>query len=431
MSLNVSAIKLRIQGVWSHQGFQKYFRNTGWMFFGKVISIILSFLVGAWLARYLGPKNYGILNYAFAFVGLFTFITQLGIAPILAREVIHTPEKRDLLLGTSFRLLSLSGISAFILVVVASFLFESSAVVRGLIILYATTFLSSGFTVISTFFDATVQSKINVKVSLFIAIIGSLLKVILILLQQGLIWLMLIFAVESILNTFLLVVNYKKRQSSFFFNVYNKEIAKSMLRGAWLLMLAGAASFLFTRVDQVMVRHFLGEVAVGLYASAIKLVEIWYFIPGLICSSLFPAIINAKKTDENKYKKRLKSLYILLVSIGVAIAIPLSFFAKWAIYVVFGNEYIAAVSILQIYVWSGIGLFFMWGIQQRYLSENRLHMIFYVYLISMSVNVVLNFILIPRFNLNGAAWATLISYSFIPIFSICIESVGKLFKKEI
>ncbi|MCF6276322.1 MAG: flippase [Candidatus Magasanikbacteria bacterium] len=406
--------------VLEHVGFKKYFKNTSWMFFGQMFRMGIAFFMGAWIARYLGPKNYGILNYSFAFVGLFTFITTLGISNILSRDLVKYPEKRNKLMGTSFIIQTLGGLLAFVLVVISVVIFEQSIFNRILIILYASNFLWGAFGIISIFFQSTVQAEKNVKISMIGMFASLILKVLFIIFGLNLIWLILIFIFESLINVILSVVIYRKSGHFFVDWKFDMQYAKKLLSSGWMLMLAAAASYIFTRVDQVMVRNFLDESSVGLYASAVRLVEIWYFVPGIICSSLFPAIVNAYKNNKVQYYNRLKKLYILLAVSAILIAIPLTFFASFIINLLFGNAYQEAVGILKIYVWSGVGLFVLWGIQQHLLIGNRLSTIFYIYLVLMILNISLNFIFIPYFGLLGAAWATFISYSLGPFIALIL-----------
>ncbi len=429
MPISFFTIKQKILEIWNHAGFQKYFRNTGWMFFGHIFSLAVSFFIGAWLARYLGPENYGTLNYIFAFVGMFSSVANLGIATILFRELAKYPEKKDELLGTSFVLLTMGGAAAFILIVVFLFLFESSIFIRSLIVLYSSSFLWSGSSIIQIFFQSLVHAKKNVQVTIISIFISSILKIILILTHKGIIWLILIFLLESLLVFILNFINYKISGFKFKKWTFNSNLAKNILSGSLLLMLATSTSFLFMKIDQVMVKYFLGTYYVGLYATAVRFVEIWYFIPGFICSSLFPAIVNAKKESNEKYHKRLKKLYIFLFFIALFISIILTIFARFLIKFIFGDAYLDSTPILQIYAWSSIGLFLFWGVQQYYLLENKLKTIFYLSFFSMIMNIVLNLILIPRFLLNGAAWATLISYSFAPIFVLFINLYKNKIKK--
>lgn len=404
-------VPARWKWILEHAGFKRYFVNTGWMFFGQMFSLVISFFIGAWLARYLGPENYGIISYAVAFVGLFTFIAYLGIHNILLRDLVKKPENKDELMGTGFGLLLAGSIVAFVLIVIFVFIFEPSNFIRGLIILYASTFLWSAFGIISVFFQSTVEAKKNVQATVISALVASILKVILISTGQGIIWLMIIFVLESLILLALYICNYLRSGYRFTTWKFNSGLAKQILSGAWLLALAAAAGYIFLRVDQVMIRHFLDETAVGLYSAAIKLVEIWYFIPGIICGSLLPAIINAKKVSQEKFLSRLRKLYILLGGIALVIALLLSVFAPIIMNFLFGSAYFESIGILRIYVWSGVGFFLNAGFYQYFLTENRLKTIFYFYLFLMVLNITLNFILISNFGITGAAWATMISYS--------------------
>ena len=206
---------------------------------------------------------------------------------------------------------------------------------------------------------------------------------------------------------------------------FNRKLLREMFKNSWPLMLSSAATFILLKIDQVMIGAMLGNREVGIYAAAVRLVEVWYFIPGIICASLFPAIINAKKTNLLIYKKRLKALYLLIAAVSLFIALVSTILAPWIISILFGWEYLAAVIVLQIYVWSGVGLFVGVAINQYFLSENKTRATFFYNLLSMFLNIILNIILIPRLGLIGAAWATLISYSAGPIVLFIINKISK------
>jgi O-antigen/teichoic acid export membrane protein len=409
----------------NHDGFKRYFANTGWMFFGQMFSLLVSFFIGAWLARYLGPENYGVLSYAVAFVGLFGFISSLGVDGILNRELVKYPEKRDELLGTSFRLKLIGGVAALILCVVSAFIFKTDPLIRLLIILFSFTFILQAINVISTYFQAEVRSKNNVRAQIIATIISSFLKIAVILLDKGVIWIMVVYVLDSLWQGIWFVRAYNKFGLKIKTWKFNNNLAREILKNSWPLMLASAAGFIFLRIDQVMIGAMMGNYEVGLYAAAVKLVEVWYFIPGIICASLFPAIINAKKTSIEVYKRRLINLFILMAVISIIIAIPISFLAKPIIYVLFGNGYLESVNILRIYIWSSFGMFLGWATGQYLMSENFVKIIFWLNFLAMATNVVLNLIFIPDFGLLGAAWATFISYLIVPIGGLVVIKINK------
>ncbi len=401
--------------VLENDGYKRYFANMSWMFFGQMFSLLVSFFIGAWIARYLGPSNYGALNYSIAFVGIFSFISTLGVDGILSRELVKTPEKRDELLGTAFRLKLIGGIIAFCLSVLVVMIFQTNPLIRLLVILFSFSFIAQSINVISSYFNAEVKSKNNVMATLIATAISSVLKIIVILLSKGVIWIMIIFVLDFIWQGIGLMSSYRHYGLKIGNWRFNKILSKEILRNSWPLMLASAASFIYLKIDQVMIGSMLGNYNVGIYAVAVKLVEVWYFIPIIICSSLFPAILNAKKAGIEIYKNRLKNFYILMALIPIAMAIPITLLAKPIIQILFGSGYLESIPILRIYIWSSLGLFLSMAVGQYLMSENLVKIIFISNLIAMLINVILNLIFIPMFGITGSAWATLISYFILPI----------------
>ncbi|MBN2884520.1 flippase [Patescibacteria group bacterium] len=407
---------LKYQWILEHDGFRRYFANTGWMFAGQMVVLATSFFIGAWLARYLGPTNYGIINYALAFSGLFSFVASLGVDAILVRELVKTPEKRDVLMGTSFAMKLIGGLIALVLVTVAAFSFEASSLNRLLIIVFSFGFIVQAFNVISSFFQARVEAKYNSRVQIIANLISAALKIIFILSRLSLIYLMIIFMADIIWQSILWWQSYRQQGFKASQWRFSKYLASKIWSGSSLLMLSSAAAYIIYRVDQVMIGNILNEAAVGIYAVATKCVEVWYFIPVIISASLLPAIINANKSDKNNYCTRLKHLYVLMLILATMIALATTIFAQSLVFWIFGQEYLQSVAILQIYTWSSVGLFLALAMNQSLLTENKLKTIFFSNLGAMIINVILNLYLIKHIGLNGAAWATLITYSLLPLF---------------
>jgi len=407
----------------NHSGYKRYFLNTSWMFGGQLFSLLISFFVSTWVARYLGPQNYGILSYSTAFVGIFSFISSLGIDGILNRDLINTPEKRDQLMGTSFYLKLIGGTVAFFVSVISVLIFQSDPLIKLLVILFSFSFILQSFNIIGNYFNAEVKAKNNVKTVLFATVISSTLKVFTILLGKGIIWIILIYLLDVLWQGIGFIVSYNNYCLKIKNWNFDKNLAIKILKNSWPLMFASAASFIYLKIDQVMIGSILGNYEVGIYAAAAKLAEVWYFIPGIICTSLFPAIINAKKTGIDLYRNRLKKLYILMIIISVAMAIPITILAKPIIYTLFGSGYMESVNILRIYIWSSIGLFLSVAIGQYLVTENSVKTIFILNLITMVINIILNLIFIPIWGLVGSAFATLISYFIIPIYVFGIKKI--------
>ncbi|MBT8383680.1 MAG: oligosaccharide flippase family protein, partial [Ignavibacteria bacterium] len=100
----------------SSSSFKKYFANTSWLFFERVLRIIISFVVVIYVVRYLGPKDFGLYSYVISFMWLFASISTLGLETITVREIVKQPEKKDELIGTVFTLRLFGGITAVIFI---------------------------------------------------------------------------------------------------------------------------------------------------------------------------------------------------------------------------------------------------------------------------------------------------------------------------
>lgn len=399
-----------------HEGFVKYFKNISWMFLSQVLSLVISFVVGAWLARYLGPKNYGLINYSLAFVGLFSFLGYLGVDTILNRELVSNPEKRDSLIGTSFVLKLFGGILAFVFVAFSAFTLNHDSLTRILMILMGVSFLFQTPFVITAFFQSQIKSKENFKAQTIGALISSVLRIFFILFSTNLKLLAVIYMLDSLWHGLFLFFFYKKQGLSITKWKFDKYLAKKIWHDSWPLMLSSAATFVYLKIDQVFIGRMMNEVSVGIYAVAVKVTEIFYFIPNIVCLALFPAIINAKKTNEIIYKKRLKNFYFLLGILGLLNVLFITIVSKFLIYKLFGYEYVESIHILRFYIWSSVGFFLGTGVTYYLVAENMTRTVFLINTVAMVVNIILNIVLIPIYGLIGATVATLISYLILPVF---------------
>jgi O-antigen/teichoic acid export membrane protein len=401
----------------SSEAFKKYFANTTWMFIEKFFRLLVGFFVGIYVVRYLGPDNFGLFSYALSFAGLFAAISTLGLDSIVVRELVITPEKRDEILGSVFNLRIWGAILSIILVTITVLIYGEASFTIILILIFSSINLFQCLNVVEYYFQARVESKFNVYVQSASMLIAAILKVILVLTQSPLIYFVIVHALESIILSVGYVVVYRKNNLSLFKWYFNKQIAKNFIKDAWPLVLSGVVISIYMKIDQVMIKNMLNTTEVGFYAAAVKLSESWYFIPMAICTSLFPAIINAKQVSETVYLNRIQKLYDLLAAISIGIALVVTFFSEYIITIIFGIKYLPSASVLTIYIWAGVPVFLGVASSQYLINENLTKLAFYRTFIGMIINVILNIFLIPVYGINGAALATLVSYA-LSVFAI-------------
>lgn len=398
-------------------GFRKYFANTSWLFFGNIIRMVITLFAGIYVARYLGPSNFGLLSYATSFAMLFSAIATLGLDGIVVRELVKNESRRDELLGTAFFLKGLGALLSLGIIAVAVKFTADDNFTSLLILIIALAAIFRSFGVIDFYFRSKVLSKYTVYAGIFSIILSTLTRLLLIYIRAGLVYFAFVILIESAILAIGFIAVYTKQSLSLFNWKIRFFLIKELLRDSWPLILSGVAVSIYMRIDQVMIKAMMDAEAVGNYAVAVKLSEAWYFIPVAITGSVFPAIVNARKVSEKLYYERLQSLYSLMIWLSIGIALPTTFLANYVIKLLFGEQYQHAAGVLKIYVWSLV--FSSLGVASgKYLlTENYTRISFLRTFVGMLINVLLNIVLIPRYGLNGAAIATMFSY-FVAVFFI-------------
>jgi PST family polysaccharide transporter len=403
-------------GKWDKESLKKYLANTGWNFAGKLFSLAGGFVATALIARYLGPEEFGVLGYALSFAGFFAFFSQLGLDDIVYRELAQKENKESEILGSAIMLRVVGGLIATLAVVVLTTIFVENSFIRLLIVILSLPQALKGFLLVQFVFQAQVKAKYTSRASILVITTLTLLKLAVVFFDQGLVALIAIFTIEPILYGGAFVFIYAKKFGNPFAWRPNFSLMKDLLRDSFPLILMGMFAAIYSRIDQIMLESFLDFKAVGLYAAAVRIAEVWYFIPGTIIASLFPAIILAQKNHEIDYKKKLKKLGILLAGISVTLALVTSTLSRPLMHIVYGQEYVHGFLALVLYSWSLIGVSMTLFLEKILIIEKRTRGILFVSIGTVLLNVGLNILLIPLYGINGAALATFISYSLGPLF---------------
>ena len=421
-------LKTRITLLKDHPGFRKYFANTSWLMGERILRMGVSLFVGIYVARYLGPERYGLLSYANSFVGIFLAFATLGLDEIVVRELVKSPEQREIILGSSFFLKLVGTLLMWMAILAAVPFTENDLKANILITIIAFGAVFQAFNVIDFNFQAKVKSKYVVHAQFVQLIVSSIVKIILVVNESPLIWFASVYCLDAIVLAVGLVFVYFYNGENIFCWKWSFETSKYLLHDSWPLILAGVVVSIYMKIDQVMIKEMLGAKEVGLYAAAVKLSEAWYFIPMAITSSLFPAIINAKHYQKEDYYQRLQKLYDLMVWIALAIALPTAILSSWIVELLYGNEYLESSSVLIIHIWSGIFVFLGVASSKYLLAENYIKKTFYRTFVGALLNIIMNYYLIGIMGIEGAALSTFASHFFAAYFyDILDKDLRKMF----
>ena len=398
-----------IRSLYSNKGFKKYLVNTSWLFGEKLARLILGLIVGAYVARYLGTENFGIINYAISFVAIFTSFSTLGMDEIVVNKLLQKEYDPKIVLGTSFILRLLASLLAIIVIFVSLAFFSSDTSNNIYILIVAFGIVFQSVNVIDLFFQSRVQSKYIAIASLASLIINSLLRLYFIYIKAPLIYFVYLLFLENLVLAMGLIFFYYRNKKSILAWKYNKDLAKRLFYASLPLVFSTVIISIYMRIDQLIIKEKLDLASVGNYSAAARISELWYFIPMTIGSSLFPAIINAKKIGEELYKKRLQQLFDLMVVLSLSIAIAVSFCSDWIITTLYGYKFSEAADVLTIHIWAGVFVFIGVANSKFTIIENLTRIAMYRTLLGVSLNIILNLLLIPKLGIRGAAIAALVS----------------------
>ncbi len=397
-------------------GAKRYLTNISWLMLERFFRMAIVLAVGIYVARYLGPARFGLLSYAVSFVALFSIISILGLNSIIVRELVNKPDDRDILLGTVFILRVLGSLLVLGILAVVIFFTDNNSFTRLLIFIIATGLLFQSFGVIQFYFEAKVLSKYCVFSQFSALTIISIAKLVFIFMELSLVYFAIAAVVESIVLSTGLIIVYTKQKLNILHWVFSLKLAKGLLKNSWLLIFSGVAVSVYMRIDQVMIKQMLNNETVGQYAAAVKLSEACYFIPIIICNSLFPAILNAKNHSTNLYHIRLQKLYSLMTWTALPITLVVTFSANHIVQFLYGAKFLQAGPVLAVHIWASVFIFLGVASGKFLIAENYVKIIFCRTFAGMIVNIIANIILIPKYGANGAAVATLISCSIATFF---------------
>lgn len=398
-----------LSGIRGDSVMARLLRNSGWLIGEQLIRLGTGFLISLWLARQLGPAGFGSFNYAIAFTSIFAIFTTLGMSRIMVRELVahHAdPVYCSRLLSTSIAMrLPAAGV-AWLACAASGW---AAGGTEALLIAW----VAAGF-----FFSATSDSLVQyfqareairhatlARLLSLLAVTG--LRIALLLLEADVLYFALALLLEQMAGALAMLVTYRRFGIGLSPRHVDWTLAHSLLRESWPEIIAGFSGMLFMRLDQVMLQHMAGPEAVGAYAVATRLSELWYFIPAAIVSATYPRIIHLRESNRRSYQSSLLALMAVLAGLSYLTVAATHLLATPVIPLLFGEAYRAAAPILLIHIWCGLFIGLGLASGSWIMAERRAVLNLYRNLAGAGLNILLNLALIPVYGAIGAAYATL------------------------
>lgn len=401
----------------------KIVKNAGWLIGGKIVQMLLALFVGALSARYLGPSNYGLINYGSALAAFFMSLCTLGINSVIVKELLDHPDEQGTALGSAVFLRLVSSFGSAICVVGISCIIDYGQWETVVVVaLCSVSLIFHAFDTINYWFQSQYKSKIT-AIATFVAYVAtSVYKIILLILGKSVYWFAFATSVDYIVLGIVLLIAYKKHGGMRFRISLGK--GKAILSKSYHYILSGLMVSIYGQTDKLMLKHMLNDSEVGYYSTAMAICTMWTFILSAIIDSMYPEIVQSHKKDKRLFEQRNRQLYAIVFYVSALVSVGFLLFGDLVIKILYGAEFLPAAKSLKVITWytafSFLGVarnaWMVCNDQQKYLK--------FMYIPAIIINVGLNYLLIPIWNATGAAVASLITEMCTSILlPLCIKDL--------
>lgn len=401
----------------------KIARNAFWIIGGKAIHMLFAFIVGILTARYLGPGNYGLINYAAAYTTFFFSLCTLGINSVIVKEMVDSPEEEGAALGTTICLRGISSVlSAFMILGIVLIVDGDEKTTLAVTALSSLGLIFQVFDTFNYWFQAHLKSKYSAIASTIAYIVVSVYKLFLLMKGAAVEWFALAAAIDHIVVALLLFLSYKRLKGPKL--SFSLKKAKMLLRSSRHFILAGIMVSVYGSVDKLMLKQMLNESAVGHYATAVSVCNMWVFVLTAIIDSMYPVIMKNNNENVLEFERSNKVLYAIVFYIAMFVSAVICVIGEPLIQIMYGEAYLPAAAPMRVITW--YVAFSYLGVARNawMVSKNKQKYLVFLYVGAAVTNVILNAALIPYWGAVGAAAASLVTqFSTIFVFPVLIKDL--------
>jgi len=394
-------------------------KNVFFLAAGNIIQKILSFVMVVFIAQKIGVEAFGVYSFAFSFVILFLAFADFGIATLIFREIAKKRHNASELMGNAIvvriALFFITLFGVFALILFLHFFRPSQytlQVIFFVLIAAVSLLLDSMAGLFRMSFFAFQEMQYDFFVNTFYKIVLVFLTLSVLFFGYGLteIFYVALFSsfVNFVISFFVMVKKFFVPKFSFNLQKY-RELAVAGLPFCFIAFFLS----IYASIDLTMLSIFKGNLSVGYYSAAMRLISAISFIPIVLTSSIFPVLASFYGSLNRSVGliilKSLKYLLIIILPIAFATTLLSERIISLIYPVTQANNFLPASGALAILIWfivlGFLNLVFLNSFQSTAFEKKA----FYIVVFSLVVNVVLNLVLIPLYDFNGAAFASVLS----------------------
>lgn len=401
-----------LEAVKSNSTTGKIVRNVFWAVTGKIVTLFSTLIVGIFVARYLGPEQYGLMNYVISVVALFSVLSVFGTSEIIIRELSKKELPKEVILGTSFYTRLTLAVVTFSVICIYLLLSNESATTSILILVYSLSSIFSCFDVIRFYFTSIIQNEYVVKSEILRTLVGAGIKVVLLLIKAPLWAFIAALTFDFILLAGGYIVAYRNKVARLSTWKFDVKFAKYLLTVSFPLLISSAAVIIYQRIDQVMIGKMLDNESLGYFSTAASFIGIITFIPSIVVQTVAPLLVKLRQEDMLRYREKAQQIMNITTWATMIVCIIISASSFYIIRYTYGFEYMDAIPVMRILAFKAVGIALTTMGGQLIIIENIHQIAFVRNILACFVCIICNYVLIPRLGIIGSAWATIITVMF-------------------
>ncbi len=404
--------------------------NLLWLLIEQGGRVLSSLLITILIVNHLGPEKYGVLSLSLAIMTALGAIVALGMDPVLFKRFISKEHNEKELIETSCYLRLAISLFVIFTITLLNIFFEELYI--GILNILAIGFLFDSFLSFKDYFAANLKNKFYTYSTLLSLLTQLVLTYILVVKEVGVLYFAFAYLLAKIIQAISLYVCYFSIKHKAIWPRLNKQLAKSLLRSSFPMMLAASIGLLYSLQDQFFIKYFLSEYELGLYSVGIKMILVLIVLPTLISNVFYPSLVSKfHQKNRELYIKQLESIYAIFFVLGFVAFISMFFASDLIISTLFSDEFSSSVEVMKIYSLLLILTFFQ-SINNKILILHDLEtVIFKRALLALTINALLNCLLIPRYGIIGAAYSTIISELFVVLSYVLMRETRFIFMNQV
>ncbi len=383
----------------------------------RIIGLALSLIVVGFITRYLGQDGFGYYSTILAFLFFFTVLADLGLYSICLREISRPQADKEKIASNAFTLRFFAGLFVFILSPLIIYFFPYPDQVKVGVLIGAVGFwlMSNQQVLIGVFQKYLRMDKVVIG-----ELIGRLVQLGLVIffIKQGFGFLFIVSAlVGGSLVNFILVFFFSQKYIHISFE-FDFKFWRSLLKESLPLALAIVFTMVYFKIDTIMLSLMKPVADVGIYNLAYKFLESLLFFPAMFVGLMMPLMSEFAFSAREKFKQiTQKTLDILLIFI-IPMIVGVIFISKEVVVLIAGQDFILSAGVLNILIIAAGIIFLGVLFSNMIISLKKQKNLTYIYGVGVIINLIANFIFIPKYSYYGAAWTTLLTELVVTVLML-------------